>query len=627
MNSTATHAATVPPTCPVSPASAVTRDALLHLPAHRSIVSHYARNDEGVLELQLLYGDREISFDEAPLFAFGETLALQSTFRAGDAEQWGDGYPWATLRPLFEQLIEEGVLQFAAQVTPHTRRGGARPSPLSAAPAREPRSWRDCEEVFTALCGRPLAVGHLEMVVPIFRVAHFALDADGRQVGEANVFPPSLRLDAPTEWRTCPYAGSRYQEARPMNITALRAMRAWWPQMMTLLVAARSAYLARFPAARSGWTVGHVERFATLVLALVSYQVMRGHDGVAGAPLHPALSSLFRVTDGLRMVMHQMLFIPIGEPALSPDTPLDAGAIHAYAERNHSFHSEHGVCAGPTVMIEAFLRAALDGECAPEDTDADLDTTLTQALADLPAAFEYGLLGLAIYGTVFSLWPGMARAYDALAEALTPWHASPQPVRAALADWARGAREGLAHASYLASEAWRAAREHAYGDMLTACLTALEAYDGRTLATRLTPRDDESARALRRDLRARVCERCDAASGPDLAVADAVTDILVEHAVLARAVVREALPLQARINALLARPATTRPFDARDLDLHNQLLAAPTRAVPFLLDSVATLLDCQLTVDDEGLALNLPGTAVGAVAPYSNDIPSIEPRA
>ena len=40
-----------------------------------------------------------------------------------------------------------------------------------------------------------------------------------------------------------------------------------------------------------------------------AHRVENGH-------LHPVLSSMFRVTDGVRMAMHQMLFSPIYEPTL-----------------------------------------------------------------------------------------------------------------------------------------------------------------------------------------------------------------------------------------------------------------------------------------------------------------------
>jgi hypothetical protein len=179
-------------------------------------------------------------------------------------------------------------------------RDGARPSPLPPAETTEARTWLECESITETLAGRPLELGYLELVIPIFRVAHMALDGDGRQVGEANVFPKPLRLDIPTKWRTCIYSGSRFQDERPMNVTALKAIRAHWPQIMTALLRIREAYLERFPHARNGWTVGEIERLATLVLAVPTYQLMR-KGGLQNGELHPALSSMFRVTDGLRM--------------------------------------------------------------------------------------------------------------------------------------------------------------------------------------------------------------------------------------------------------------------------------------------------------------------------------------
>jgi len=44
------------------------------------------------------------------------------------------------------------------------------------------------------------------------------------------VFPPRLRLDRDTEWRVCQYAGSRYRDDAPMNVTALKAIKYWKPK-------------------------------------------------------------------------------------------------------------------------------------------------------------------------------------------------------------------------------------------------------------------------------------------------------------------------------------------------------------------------------------------------------------
>lgn len=89
-------------------------------------------------------------------------------------------------------------------------------------------------------------MAYLELVIPIFRIAHIALDAEGPQVGKANFFPSALRLDVETEW-PCPYPGSRYLDERPMNVTALRSMGHYWPQMMTALFPIRAAYLDHYP--------------------------------------------------------------------------------------------------------------------------------------------------------------------------------------------------------------------------------------------------------------------------------------------------------------------------------------------------------------------------------------------
>src|SRR5919205_3166897 len=75
-------------------------DDVLVLPMPKRMVVQYAVNDAGVRELRLFHGDKEISFDEPELFAFGETLAKQSRFRAGAATGWGGGYSWGEVSGL-----------------------------------------------------------------------------------------------------------------------------------------------------------------------------------------------------------------------------------------------------------------------------------------------------------------------------------------------------------------------------------------------------------------------------------------------------------------------------------------------------------------------------------------------
>ena len=285
-------------------------DEELVLQMPRRMVLQYGSDAAGKPELCMYYGDRQVTFDKSDLFVFAETLSRQSRFRAGAATQWGDGYDWSRIRECLEALIGGGILERASELVeePPLDVSRQQPSPLAPALTSTPRSWQDCAAITGELTGRTVELGYLELVIPVFRVAHIARDADGRQVGEANVFPRALRLDAPTEWLTCTYSGTRHMVERPMNVTALKSMRAHWPQMMAALHVIRGRYLERFPDIQGPLTVGQIERLATLVLAVPTYQLMRPETPVANGSLHPALSSLFRVTDGLRMAMHQMLF-------------------------------------------------------------------------------------------------------------------------------------------------------------------------------------------------------------------------------------------------------------------------------------------------------------------------------
>ena len=231
------------------------------------------------------------------------------------------------------------------------------------------------------------------------------IDADNRQVGEANVFPPAMRLDRPTLWRTCTYSGTRYQPDLPMNVTALRIMRDQWRHMMVIIRRVSDAYRARFPEVdERGWTVGDIERMTVCVLALPTYLLMRVENRVENGKLHPALSSAFRLTDGLRMLMHHMLFVPFGEPTRSGTTPMTGFEAHQYAERNYSFHTEQGVCAGPPAMVDDFLAVILDRADPkggwPDKIDPEVQAALDDGRAggrlraDGPAGFRIGLLAL-----------------------------------------------------------------------------------------------------------------------------------------------------------------------------------------------------------------------------------------
>ena len=595
--------------CPVHAAgdarSVVSQWDDLVLPKHRQMFAQYLTDEAGATELHLFYGEKDVSFDEPALFPFGEALAKHPRFTAGDATRWGEGYEWPRIRDLLQQLIDQGILMHVTDVARDTVPAvdQNRESTLPTATCQTARRWDECEAITQELAGRPVELGYLELIVPVFRVAHIAVDADQRQVGEANVFPEALRLNVPTEWRTCNLPGTRYQSERPMNVTAMRVMRAHWPQMMASVLRVRNAYLRRFPEADGAWTIGHVQRLSVAVLAVPTYQLMRRHDRVENGSLHPALSSLFRVTDGVRMTMHHMLVIPVGEPLRSPLQTVTVDDILDYAERSYSFHSDHGVCAGPRSMVGELLQVLLEGR--GDYASLTFDPAVQAAFNDLDAAIDYGLHGLRAHAAAFSFWPAMARAYACIAEIVEAWPSINTPVFNKFRETMRTRGEALRKSALLAHEDWRRSRDIVYCDMYDQCgrgtrSTASAVGLDVLLAPVRTNLHRQTETKLQDILRSRFELNWNAADSLVLDLSDCIIDFLLRG----QAMLRAAVAAQNDINRLLGREPPNRAFSAADLNVHILMQGHIANRQPYLIAELEHLLGITIELDVDSLTIN-----------------------
>ncbi len=582
----------------------------LIFPLSKSAYTQYSDEPDAPVEFRLYYGTKEICFDDPEQFAFGEALAKQSRFIAGDALSWGRS-DWPRVREMLEDLIVHEVLRYAdddVEVSLAIDRED-RPSPLPPAMIDAPVVWDNLEDVMRKLTGKPLELANLELVVPIFRVAHMYLDADGRQVGEANVFPPAFRLDRPTQWRTCTYSGTRYQPDRPMNVTALKVMRVHWRQMMAVLLRVREVYFKRFPSARGGWTVGDLERASVGVLALPSLMLLRQNNPVANGELHPVLSSIFRVTDGLRMTMHQMLFVPFGEPTRSPDTPMTAAEVYGYAERNHSLHSGHGVCAGPQFMIEEFLAVFLHGAEPKSGMPRAIDPDVQAALDCVEQAMDYGLLGLQAFATIFSLWPAMAGAYHDLHQAIDGWTGERSEAFDALHARFQTHQDHLLHETHLANDEWRNNRMLVYGDMYAKCGFGLTgALPAHSLTQRMSEFDPDQTVAITAQLAEALSLYFNNAASTS-GLVQQLAAIIAQFLDRTQATVRLAEEVQSGINALLRRTPSVRRFSADDINLHNVMQGSGDNILPYLIDEIGNFLGIGIAIDAESIKIEIRGVA------------------
>jgi hypothetical protein len=314
---------------------------------------------------------------------------------------------------------------------------------------------------------------------------------------------------------------------------------------------------------------------------------------VENGALHPALSSMFRVSDGLRMTTHQMLFVPVGEATLPPDALITSREVYEYAERNYAFHSTHGVCAGPRVMIEEFLGVLVDGRGAQDDEAAVLDPPVEDALRSIDRAFDYGLYGLQAHAVVFSLWPVMTRTYERLSRIADEWQ-GPSDAVAGLREHLHGRMETLRNESLHATEEWRVNRERVYAHIYEASAGGLGVTSGETLEERLSPVDGAAHAQVASRLRAILSSRL--GGGATHAGVESIVACLASYFVRAKAILALACEIQDRINALVGRAAPSRPFNAKDIDIHVLLQGDEARRLPYLINELEPLLGLRVEI-------------------------------
>lgn len=573
----------------------------LYLPMRRRFTREYVTTPEGTRELHLFFGIKEITIDEPDLLSFGEALLEQDQFMAGSATAWSSGepYSWERVKELLEALLAEDILSREAPKPASgsdAHRRFLEDEAQRAAPT-EPLFWNpDCPRVMERLTGHPLELGFLEAVLPVHRVAHAALDAEGRHIGEMNVFPEALRMKLPTEWRACPYPGSRYRDDAMMNVTALRAMTRHWKPVLREVLAVREEFLRRHSLLADGsWRLGDLHAVACAVLALPSLLLMRANAPVANGALEPVLSSVYRVTDGVRMVTSYLLFRP--EQPLTYDTPITAAELYRITEHDNQFLSTRGVCAGPPHLVEEFFATLMDGKPVAGEPASPAGRE------ELPVAIDYGLLGIQLYSLQANLWIHMCRAYEGMRAALLGVEDEPGGVLDRLRerverDWQRVLPSGLDQPSL---RTWAEDRrielyEHARQGLGVIREDALPRWRDA-----FTPARDEVDEQARLRLREVIRSRAGAPSGARRDALEGVADAVAEFLAIERSALRAMEDAQRQVNALLQRPHPARKFSSTDLSLIHRLRIGILLSLPYLLDTLRDELGITLDVTKDAI--------------------------
>jgi hypothetical protein len=546
----------------------------LFVTSRKRFVPVYGLNEEGAQELVLHVGALEISFDEPDLFPWAETLIQQDSFLARSATSWSaKPLEWPRIQGLLGSLIGVGILArtqspagIAQEHTSEQFRAFVEQEKLRPDPPG-PRSWNpDAAATLRETFGRELPSGYIEIAVPVYRLAHIAVDREGRQVGEINSFPNQLRLKIPTEWKTCGYAGSRYRAEMPMNMTALRSMITHWKPVLRATLACRAEFLKRYPQLPDGrWKLGEVHFAATAILGLVTWQLMRFRDPVKTGELDPVLSSLFRVIDGVRMICAHLM--DLYERPMFHDTPVRPEEITEAAEREGMYRSARGVCAGPQLMIDELVETLMNGKPVEGNEGAP-----PAWYADIPASLDYALRGVQLQSGLATVWVRMGLAYARIHEAL---ERNPSLTRGRLGnfrrqflerDWPRlfTGRTHLAEQRAFSEPFFRRAFNNAQRGLAGKAFEDLE-------VEYTLPKDllGERALAALRDLFASSEEPAFAAANS--ALLQEIAGYVLDYLRFERNALRTVGAVQREINTLLGRPQPVEPLSGSHLSVAHDV--------------------------------------------------------
>lgn len=354
------------------------------------------------------------------------------------------------------------------------------------------------------------------------------------------------------------------------------------------------------------------------MLSLPAFLLMMRGGSSPQPPVHPVLSSLFRITDGIRMTTHLMLFLS-DERTRLPAEPTTATELYEFAERNGLFLTAHGVCAGPRPLIDEFLTAAFDGTPVQGGERLELPSEVQALLSQLPVVVDYALLGLQSWAVSRSIWLAMSRAYRKLRDVLEASVGDPTGdptiggrLRDRLRDDWRKLNQGR-----IADQYEHDVHVDVYTDTYEQSWRGLRAPLGAaTLAERVGPRPETPAHAsLALRLRDLLGARFGTEPG-DLGTGLAVEQIVATLVLYLReeqAILASTEEIQAAINAMLDRSPPSRPLTARDLRMNFAMYGGSIAQFPYLLDT----LEDELGIRVECTAVAIEVTDLRAHRPES----------
>ena len=204
------------------------------------------------------------------------------------------------------------------------------------------------------------------------RYVHEYLDVEGRPVGEGRSMAYG---NVHTEFKSCPYPGSRHEHAYPMNDSALRDINPHWQNILKLLGLLSHRYQTSEQTEVS--TYYDLALVAGSGVFLSDFLALRQHQPVASSQYPVLITGLYKVCLGFQqatfLAMMNDQFKPSDEDRLLPS----AVEFYQTLEDNQMLIGEGEVCGGSAAMIKrAFQTMQGAGVIAEDSYKSDSLSTL-----------------------------------------------------------------------------------------------------------------------------------------------------------------------------------------------------------------------------------------------------------
>ncbi|HEY3804197.1 MAG TPA: hypothetical protein VGL61_16385 [Kofleriaceae bacterium] len=180
----------------------------------------------------------------------------------------------------------------------------------------------------------------------------FHRDDEGRPLREGRTPPEFLKPDD-LEYKTCPYAGRRFQHAKLMNVSALRQTSAHWDEIVGALAVVRSGYAGVRDYAPDAMDVMDIWRVSQLGSSLPWFFLFKR----GAVPAYAA--ALAKATQGVGLWAQNMLVRTLTTGWQPPK--FDAATMAADAEASGTLIGATELCSGSDKMLARFFETYVDG--------------------------------------------------------------------------------------------------------------------------------------------------------------------------------------------------------------------------------------------------------------------------